>query len=110
MHRAHMDVGRQAAPVLPDHGFGHELSILLGHEEHLAGGAAGIQALQAVVDAVIHQVLQALDVDLVIFGERGDNGHDSAEQFLHNDLSFVLFIRFAAFQRQKLSFSRRCSA
>lgn len=68
---AHLHEHRDALVGVIHHGLSHQLALLNGEIHHLAGGAAGIQALQAVVDAVVHQVLQALDIDLVILGEGG---------------------------------------
>ena len=64
-----------------------QLLFLEGQQRDLAGGTENEQLARAVFDLAGDQELKALDVDLVVCGERGGHGHPRALEIHHKSIS-----------------------
>ena len=82
-HGAGVDEHGHPAGGLLDHGLGHQLPLLRGHEIHLTGGTTGIQALHPFLNEELGLFLQGGHIHFSILGEGGGHGRDDSKQFFH---------------------------
>jgi len=87
VHRTAVDERGHAAGSGLDNGLRDLLALFLAHQIHLAGRAAGIQAVDALANQKFSLLGHGLQINMSVLGERRGHRSDDTIQLFHRLLS-----------------------
>ena len=101
-HGAGVDEHGDAAGSLLHHSLSNQFPLLSGHQVHFAGGATGVQALNALLDQELGLLLQRGHIHFVIRGKGSGHGRNHAIEFFHFFLLHYGALPFSITERRSV--------